>query len=219
MIKNIVFDLGGVVLPLNPEEAWRRFESLGIKNARQQMGLYGQTGIFLQVENGELSVDQFLYELNKQARRQADENEVVEYIGFEKAQWAWKGYLDNVELYRLKNLEILKTNYNILLLSNINPFVVEWASKNEFSGDGHPIGHYFHKMFYSYEMHDYKPAESIFRKLIDIAGILPEETLFLDDGIKNIKAADNVGMHTIHVKENADWMPVITEQLKFFNKL
>jgi len=213
MIKNIIFDLGGVVLPLNPEEAWRRFESLGIKNARQQMGLYGQTGIFLKVENGELSVEQFLDELNLQARQQANNNDSVKIITFKMAQWAWKGYLDNVELFRLKNLEKLKSKYNVLLLSNINPFVVEWASKNSFSGDGHSINYYFNKLFYSYEMHDYKPSFSIFNKLIEEARINPKETLFLDDGKKNIEMASSLGMYTIHVKENEDWMPALIKQL------
>ena len=60
MIKNIVFDLGGVVIPLTPETAWQRFEQLGIKDTRQQMGLYGQTGIFLQLENGSITTEQFL---------------------------------------------------------------------------------------------------------------------------------------------------------------
>ena len=57
MIKNLIFDLGGVVLPLNPEQAWTRFESLGIKNTRQQMGVYGQTGIFRQLEDGSIRVE------------------------------------------------------------------------------------------------------------------------------------------------------------------
>ncbi len=217
MIKNIVFDLGGVVLPLTPEEAWSRFESLGIKNARQQMGLYGQTGIFLKVENGELTADQFIRELNMQAQAMADNKEVVEYIGYDKAQWAWKGYLENVELFRLNNLKRLKNKYNVLLLSNINPFVVEWASSDEFSGDGHPISYYFNQLYYSYELKDYKPSESIFLKLIEMAGIVPQETIFLDDGPKNIHMAEKMGIHGLLVKNNDDWMPLLNEQLKLYN--
>ncbi len=218
MIKNIVFDLGGVVLPLTPEEAWKRFEALGIKNARKQMGLYGQTGIFLSVENGDMSVEQFLKELNLQARQQANEGETVEPIDYKRAQWAWKGYLDNVELFRLKNLLTLKQKYNILLLSNINPFVVDWASQNDFSGDGHPIGFYFDDMFLSYKMHDYKPADSIFRKLLAQAGILPEETLFLDDGENNVITAQKLGFNVLHVRENEDWMPELNKVLELLNK-
>jgi len=218
MIKNIVFDLGGVVLPLTPEKAWDRFESLGIKNARQQMGLYGQTGIFLKVENGEISEEQFICELNKQAQQMANDNENVPIIDYKAAQWAWKGYLDNVELYRLNNLLTLKQKYNVMLLSNINPFVVEWAGRDSFSGDGHPLGYYFNRMFFSYEMHEYKPDVSIFKKMIQQACIKPQETLFLDDGENNVKAAEKLGIHTLHVKENQDWMPLLTEQLNKLNK-
>ena len=37
----------------------RRFETLGITDARQQMNIFGQTGIFGQVENGEITTDEF----------------------------------------------------------------------------------------------------------------------------------------------------------------
>lgn len=215
MIKNIIFDLGGVVLPLNPEEAWSRFESLGIKNARQQMGLYGQTGIFLQVEDGTITPEQFLDELTKQAREQSEtQDNHIEPISYEQAQWAWKGYLENVELFRLNNLLKLKQFYNLILLSNINPFVVEWASNNGFSGDGHSLSYYFNKTYYSYEMKDYKPSKSIFLKLIDDACINPDETIFLDDGERNVKVAESIGLHGLHVKENRDWMPMLTKRLE-----
>ena len=89
MIKNIVFDLGGVVIPLTPETAWQRFEQLGIKDTRQQMGLYGQTGIFLQLENGSITTDQFLKELADMAQEQShifDDQEPR--ISFQQAQRA-----------------------------------------------------------------------------------------------------------------------------------
>ena len=46
MIKNIVFDLGGVVITLSQEQAIERFEALGLKDARQRLDAYTQSGIF-----------------------------------------------------------------------------------------------------------------------------------------------------------------------------
>ena len=59
MVKNIIFDFGGVIIHLQPDEAIRRFEALGILDARQQMNIFGQTGIFGQVEKGEVTTDEF----------------------------------------------------------------------------------------------------------------------------------------------------------------
>ncbi len=214
MIKNLVFDFGGVVVPLDPEQAWRRFESLGIKNVRQQMGAFGQTGIFRQVETGEISAAEFLKRFAEQAQEQSD------YFGgrepsftFEQVQWAWRGYVKEVAPERLGNLLRLKQDYRVLLLSNTNPFLMEWADSADFSGDGHPIGHYFHKVYYSYRMHDYKPSQSIFRQLVADAGIEPAETVFLDDGPRNVEAAAAVGLRAILVPGNADWMPLLKRAL------
>ena len=46
MIKNIAFDLGGVVLALSYEQAVKRFEEIGLKDARQRLDAFEQKGIF-----------------------------------------------------------------------------------------------------------------------------------------------------------------------------
>ena len=208
MIKNLIFDLGGVVIPLNPEQAWTRFESLGIKNTREQMGVYGQTGIFRQLEDGSLSEEEFQRALGQQAQEQSNYfGEAEPYFSYEQCVWAWCGYVDSVILDRLQNLLKLKENYRVLLLSNTNPFLTSWAESDAFSGDGHPISYYFHQVYYSYRMKDYKPSLSIFRKLLESEGIKAEESLFLDDGPKNVEAAEQVGIRGLVVPKNEDWMP------------
>lgn len=219
MIKNIVFDLGGVVIPLTPETAWQRFEQLGIKDTRQQMGLYGQTGIFLQLENGSITTDQFLKELADMAQEQSHIfGDQEPRISFQQAQRAWVGYVENVDIHRLNNLLTLKQQYQVILLSNTNPFIVEWAESDNFSGDGHPLDYYFHRTFYSCDMKDYKPAVTIFQKMLQDSGINPQETLFLDDGEKNIRAVESIGIHGLLVEKNQDWMPMLTQRLSELNK-
>lgn len=208
MIKNLIFDLGGVVIPLNPEQAWSRFESLGIKNTREQMGVYGQTGIFRQLEDGSLSEEEFQRALGQQAHEQSNYfGEAEPCFSYEQCVWAWCGYVDSVILDRLQNLLKLKENYRVLLLSNTNPFLTSWAESDAFSGDGHPISYYFHQVYYSYRMKDYKPSLSIFRKLLESEGIKAEESLFLDDGPKNVEAAEQVGIRGLVVPKNEDWIP------------
>lgn len=218
MIKNLVFDLGGVVIPLTPEIAFQRFEALGIKQARQMMGLYGQTDIFLQLENGTIDAKEFQYRLAQLAKKQSGEDNVtVDKFSFKQVQWAWHGYVQNVELKRLNYLLTLRKDYKVFLLSNTNPFVVQLLESYQFSGDGHSIDYYFDKLFYSYKMKDYKPSETIFRKMLCDANIAPEETLFLDDGPKNIATAQKMGIHAILVNENEDWWDKLKEKLKQLN--
>lgn len=55
MIRTVIFDLGGVVMTLNPGEAMRRFKQLGLENAEEILDVYTQGGIFGQLEDGSLS--------------------------------------------------------------------------------------------------------------------------------------------------------------------
>ena len=67
-------------------------------------------------------------------------------------------------------------------------------------------------------MKDYKPAVTIFQKMLQDSGINPQETLFLDDGEKNIRAAESIGIHGLLVEKNQDWMPMLTQRLSELNK-
>ncbi len=216
MIKNLIFDLGGVVITLSPEEAYRRFEQLGISDARQQMGVYGQTGIFREVETGVIDADEFCRKLAEQAKEKSGmfAGEENPKYSFEQAQWGWLGYVKEVPLERLNNLLKLKEKYNVYLLSNTNPLLMAWARSNDFSGDGHSIDHYFHHLFCSYQLQDYKPSESIYRKVLEQAGIKAEESVFVDDGEKNIIAAEAVGIKGLLVPEDEDWMESLLKIIK-----
>ena len=213
MIKNLIFDLGGVVITLDPNEAYTRFEKLGIADARQQMGVYGQTGIFLQLENGSIDAAEFCRQLAVQAKAKSPmfQDEDSPCYSFERAQWAWMGYVKEVPMDRLHNLLKLKEKYNVCLLSNTNPFIMDWAESSQFSGDGHSIAHYFHTLYCSYRLGDYKPSPTIYQKVLELSAFNAEETIFVDDGPRNIEAAESVGIHGLLVPEDADWMDSLQE--------
>ncbi|MCH5177294.1 MAG: HAD family phosphatase [Prevotellaceae bacterium] len=212
MIKNLIFDFGGVVVPLNPEEAYRRFESLGVTDARQRLGKYGQTGIFLQCEDGSIDAATFQRELGRLVDDLSGTTD-TEQFSFEQCEWAWRGYVTEVDPQRLQHLLELKERYNVLLLSNTNPFMMHWAESTAFSGDGHAVSHYFHRVFCSYRMKDYKPSPTIFRRVLAEANLHPDETLFLDDGPANIEAAMAEGIHGLLVPKNEDWWPMLHKHL------
>ena len=55
MIKNILFDLGGVIITLDQQQAIRRFQEIGLKDADQRLDAYTQEGIFGDLERGAIS--------------------------------------------------------------------------------------------------------------------------------------------------------------------
>ncbi|WP_418670012.1 HAD-IA family hydrolase, partial [Alistipes finegoldii] len=78
------------------------------------------------------------------------------------------------------------------VLSNNNPAAMV-AIRGAFTADGHTMDDYFDKIYLSYELHELKPSEAIFRKVIADSGVIPAETLFIDDGRKNVDAAQALG--------------------------
>ncbi len=197
--RNLIFDFGGVVVPLTPEVAYERFEQLGLKDARQRLGRYGHSGIFRWCEDGSLDAEGFVQALSDLV---TDQNGGVKtQLTFGQCQWAWRGYVTQVDLKRLNMLLELKKEHRVMLLSNTNPFMTAWAESKDFSGDGHGLCHYFDQVYYSYQLHDYKPSPTIFQKVLSEANVKAEDCLFLDDSQANVDAAIALGFQGILVPE------------------
>ena len=62
-IKNIAFDLGGVVLALSLEGGIRGFEKMGVSDARQRLDAFVQKGVFADLESGRISMEEFRLEM------------------------------------------------------------------------------------------------------------------------------------------------------------
>lgn len=195
-IKTIAFDLGGVVLALSYEQAVRRFEEIGLADARQRLDAFEQKGIFGDLESGRITAEDFRRELSKLVGRE---------LTAEDCSWAWHGYVDYVPKRNLEAIQSLRARgYKVCLLSNTNPFMMQWADK-DFDGEGHPISYFFDAMYLSYECKVMKPRREIFEQMLEGQQARPEETLFVDDGPRNVEAAAALGMKTLCPQNNADW--------------
>ena len=205
MIKNIAFDLGGVVLALSYEQAVRRFEEVGLKDARQQLDAFEQRGIFGDLESGRITAEDFRRELSKMVGRQLTMDECYQ---------AWHGYVDHVPKRNLAELLSLRERgYKVCLLSNTNPYMMQWAG-NDFDGEGHPISYFFDALYLSYECKVMKPRREIFEMMLQGQKSTPEETLFVDDGRRNVEMAASMGMHTLCPQNNEDWTEALEAILK-----
>lgn len=197
MIKNLLFDLGGVLIDCDLPCACEHFSRLGITNIDDYLNLYHQNGFFLCAENGELDRHGF----NEEFRRQ-----VGHYVSDEAIDEAWLSICKNVNVEKLRWMENHRSQFRFYLLSNINPYVFEWAATEKFSADRKPLGDYFDKMFASYQLKMTKPSKEIFQYVIDNAPLKPEETLYIDDGQKNIERGKQMKFVTYQPKNGENWI-------------
>lgn len=197
VIKNIVFDLGGVIMTLDPAEALRRFKVLGLSDAERYLDAYTQSGIFGNLEEGKITAEDFRSKLSSLTGHE---------LTFDECKHAWLGYRKDVPQ---RNLDLLKElrakDYRLILLSNTNPFMMDWALSSEFDGKGSSLNDYFDALYLSYRLGIMKPAPDFFRQVLDNENILPEETLFVDDGPRNVEAAGKLGFMTMCPDNGSDW--------------
>ena len=177
MIKNIVFDLGGVIMTIDQSEAVRRFKALGLEDAEARLDPYTQSGIFGELEEGKITAEDFRRELGALVGRE---------LTFEQCCHGWRGYCREVPRRALDVLIRLKAEgYRLILLSNTNPYMMSWALSDAFDGEGHSLEYYFDALYLSYKLKMMKPCEKIFNLILEKENITPEETLFVDDGPRN----------------------------------
>lgn len=197
VIKNIVFDLGGVIMTLDPAEALRHFKALGLSDAERYLDSYTQSGIFGNLEEGKITAEDFRSKLSSLTGHE---------LTFDECKHAWLGYRKDVPQ---RNLDLLKElrakGYRLILLSNTNPFMMDWALSCEFDGKGSSLNDYFDALYLSYRLGIMKPAPDFFRQVLDNENILPEETLFVDDGPRNVEAAGKLGFITMCPDNGSDW--------------
>ncbi len=206
MIRNIIFDFGGVVVTLSHPEALRRFKALGLPDADKWLDLYTQGGIFGELEEGKITAEEFRKELSILCGRE---------LSYDECRHAWLGYREDVPKRNLEALKKLRSEgYRLILLSNTNPYMMSWAKSGDFDGDGHSIDDYFDATYLSYELGVMKPDDMFFRKVLMAEQVPPGDCLFLDDGPRNVATASQIGIRTFCPQNGADWTREIYDYLK-----
>ena len=197
MIRNIIFDFGGVVVTLSHPEALRRFKALGLPDADKWLDPYTQGGIFGELEEGKITAEDFRRELSELCGRE---------LSYDECRHAWLGYREDVPKRNLEALKKLRSEgYRLILLSNTNPYMMSWVMSPDFDGQGHAITHYVDSCYLSYQQHVMKPDPIFFSKVLMAEHITPASCLFVDDGPRNVAAASQMGFHTLCPENGSDW--------------
>ncbi|MDR1555939.1 MAG: HAD family phosphatase [Tannerellaceae bacterium] len=198
-IKNIVFDLGGVIIDLDLTRSIQRFEKLGLKQG-EILDPYEQRGIFLELERGQIDLAEFCRILSRHAGRE---------LSIKEVEHAWMGFIVDVPQYKLDYILALRKTHKVYLLSNTNSVIYDWAQTPAFSPAARPINCYFDAIYVSYKIGLTKPDPSIFEYMLNDSAILASETLFIDDGERNIAVARSLGMQTYQPRNGEDWREAV----------
>lgn len=192
-IKNLLFDIGGVVINLYPERTKAAFEELGLIHQDSWFKGKEQSETLSAFETGKISAAEFISENNRLAQTDFSEAEFSA---------AWNAMLGEAPQERIQFIEELKKNFRVFALSNINP-IHEKACDVIFAQHQYPsMAALFEQAFYSHHIHQRKPFAEAYLHVLDAAGIKSEETLFFDDLPDNIETAKSVGIKAYQVKHN-----------------
>lgn len=204
MIKNLLFDLGGVIIDIRRENCVAAFKELGMENPEAFLGEYVQAGPFGELESGAIAPRQF---------RDTMRRYLPDGVTDAQIDRALNRFLIGIPLHRLEALRTLRGKYKIYVLSNTNPIMWESDIRQFFSAEGLGVDDYFDGIVTSFEAKCMKPSQEIFRYLIDKCGIKPEETLFLDDSAVNLDAAERMGFHTLLVPPGIEFVTLLENRL------
>lgn len=191
-IKNIIFDLGDVIINIDPPRSIEAFARRTGRQSDEVSADFLAHAFFARYERGELTEEQFFNWVKAVLPYPFDYTNFVD---------DWNVLLLDIPPRRLDLLKELRKNYRIFLLSNTNYThirAVNHLLKKEHNTPG-GLDSLFDKVFLSYEMGVSKPNLAIYQKVINDRQLLPGETIFFDDNADNIAAARKVGIQAVQI--------------------
>ncbi len=198
-IKNIIFDLGGVLLDINPELSIQAFRKLGMPDLIKPGGWSYEHDVFLNMEQGLLSKESFRDGIRELLPQPASDELIDE---------AWCAMIIDFPEEKIELLRQLKSKYRLYLFSNTNSIHINYFHtifKKKFS---YSLSDLFVKDYYSSEIGMRKPGISSFQFVLNDAGLNPSETLFIDDAKANVESAGEAGMQTLWLHPELDLLSV-----------
>ena len=184
-IRNVIFDLGGVLVDLDIECCRSAFRALGMPEVAQIIDASHPAEMLGQLERGDIPV----HEACEAMRRLSGRPEITD----EQIAAAYGAFIVDVPVAKLRMIDDLRRQgIRTYVLSNNNPMPMQ-VIRRMFAADGHPMEHYFDRIYLSYELRELKPSAAIFDKMIADSGMRPEESLFIDDSERNLATARELG--------------------------
>jgi len=191
LVRNIIFDLGGVVLNINTRLTIEALKNLGWNNASDDEELKKHKEIFFNLEKGLTSPLTFRDQIRQLAGFKNSDRDIDD---------AWTAMILDIPADRVSYLENLKKHYRLFLLSNTNEIHKEKYHREFEQNYGYPFFALFERIHYSHEMKKRKPDPDIFLQVLEENSLVPADSLFIDDMEENVKSAEAVGMKGLYIQ-------------------
>ncbi len=202
-IKNIIFDLGGVIINLDIHKTIFEFNKLAEIPFESIYTQINQNTVFDLFDKGLISESDFFEELKKIINTHKTNQELIT---------AWNAMLLDFPLERLSLLETLKSKYRLFLLSNTNETHIKAFESDLFKTSGSKnLEPYFEKVYYSCRMGMRKPDQIIFDHVLNENKLIPEDTLFIDDTQQHVDGALKAGIHGRLLNKNKEVKSLLVE--------
>ncbi len=183
MIRNIIFDLGGVLVDFKPQNY---LSHIGLN--KEEVEFFTKL-VFYGKEWRE-------YNSSKINSKQTEEKLIKEYSEYANIITKIFSKLDyNYILFEMKDTaeylkELKAKGYNIYILSDLNEDSFKYNKQFDFFN-------YVSGGVYSFEVGTTKPNRNNYETLLKKYNLLPEESIFIDDNIDNVNMANELGINGI----------------------
>jgi putative hydrolase of the HAD superfamily len=192
-IKNIILDLGRVILKINMDNTIIAFKEFGFPQLDELDIVFSRYPFFMQFELGLISAEQFISDINKTTGNNLSDESILE---------AWNSMIGEYYEDTIPLIQQLGKKYRMFLLSNTNE-LHENEYNNRLKKD-YGIANLsviFEKVYYSHTLHLSKPDPLIFKFVMNENQLVAGETLFIDDILVHIESAAKLGIRTFHLKD------------------
>ena len=190
-IRNIIFDLGGVILNIDIKRTENALKELGIDNFSQHMRPSHLPSFFKEYEAGRIDDAAFIKAIQSLSANALKEEAIIN---------AWNALLLDFPQERLELLRTLKEKYRLFLLSNTNSIHHRQFQQQLYVQTGSYLEDIFERTYYSHAIGLCKPDIAAFQLVINENKLLPAETLFVDDTDANMTGAKEAGLQVLHIR-------------------
>ena len=202
-IKNIIFDLGAVIIDIDFEKTFKAFSELSSLSKHEVAERYHSETFFSDFEKGIIGNYSFVQNVRELLQ-------LPMTISDQQIMDAWNKLLITIPENRIERIKVLSKKYRLFLLSNTNPVHIHEVNNILHKTNGiDRLERLFETTWYSYDLGLIKPHTSIYERVLSDKLLKAEETAFLDDNTENIHGAAQTGIKTLHVQGTNDLIELL----------
>ena len=198
LIKTVLFDLGNVLVHIDPDTFWRKLGLLSTEETSPYTDEY--ISWIRKYETGHIGTNDFLKGLCTIFNNR---------FTIDRLEFAFSGIIQEPVAEMIDIVRCISSTHKTALASNTSEI---HYNLSRMKCDALRV---LHKHYLSYQLHSMKPAGGFYDAIIKDRGVTSAELLFIDDSSENVEAAKLAGMQAIHFK-SVDHLKTALQSLDIF---